>query len=378
VRTQVCDDFDIEFPIFAFTHCRDVVAAVSRAGGFGVLGALGFSPEQLEVELSWIDEHVDGKPYGVDTVIPASYVGRAQGGLGARELADMIPAEQREFSARLLEKYDVPPLPDDLPKASGLLGWSENAGRAHVEVALGHPIKLIANALGSPPGDLIEAAHAHDIRVAGLVGRPDQALRQVERGVDLVVASGWEAGGHTGEISTLVLIPDVVDAVAPTPVLAAGGIGSGRQMAAAIALGAQGVWTGSIWLTVSEADTPPVLMDKLLAAGPGDTVRSRSLTGKPARQLRTPYTEAWDGPDSPGALPMPLQFMAVADAQRRISHYAHVERTGAAELIGTPAGQIIGRAKHVRPAHELIREIVEEYVDTMERMDGLMAREEDR
>jgi NAD(P)H-dependent flavin oxidoreductase YrpB (nitropropane dioxygenase family) len=378
VRTQICDDFGIEFPIFAFTHCRDVVAAVSRAGGFGVLGALGFSPEQLEVELSWIDEHVDGKPYGLDTVIPASYVGRAQGGLGARELADMIPAEQREFSARLLEKYDVPPLPDDLPKASGLLGWSENAGRAHVEVALGHPIKLIANALGSPPGDLIEAAHAHDIRVAGLVGRPDQALRQVERGVDLVVASGWEAGGHTGEISTLVLIPDVVDAVAPTPVLAAGGIGSGRQMAAAIALGAQGVWTGSIWLTVSEADTPPVLMDKLLAAGTGDTVRSRSLTGKPARQLRTPYTEAWDGPDSPGALPMPLQFMAVADAQRRISHYAHVERTGAAELIGTPAGQIIGRAKHVRPAHELIREIVEEYVDTMERMDGLMAREEDR
>lgn len=372
MRTRICEQLGIEFPIFAFTHCRDVVAAVSQAGGLGVLGALAFSPEQLEVELSWIDEHIGGKPYGVDIVIPADYVGRARGGLEVGDLEKMIPAEHREFNARLLEQYHVPPLPGEMPAVSGLLGWSDKGGRAHVDVALAHPIRLIVNALGPPPADLVDTAHAHGAAVGGLVGRRDQALRQVERGVDIVIASGWEAGGHTGEISSMVLIPDVVDAVAPIPVLAAGGIGSGRQMAAAIALGAQGVWTGSIWLTTSESDTPPTLMDKLLAAGPGDTVRSRSLTGKPARQLRTPYTDAWDAPDSPGALPMPLQFMLGLDAQRRIVHYAHVERTGAAELIGTPAGQIIGRTNHVRPVREVIREMVEEYVDTMERMNHLM------
>ena len=229
------------------------------------------------------------------------------------------------------------------------------------------------NALGPPPKDVIDRAHQHGVRVAALVGSVAQAKKQVALGVDLIVAQGWEAGGHTGEVSSMVLIPEVVDAVAPVPVLAAGGIGCGRQAVAGLALGAQGVWTGSIWLTVAEAEASPVLTDKLLRASSRDTVRTRSMTGKPARLLRTPWTEAWDGPDSPGPLPMPLQFMLNADAQARIGHYARTERSRARELVGIPVGQIVGRMNEVRPTRDVIHDMVSEFVDTVERLDGLLA-----
>ncbi|MDP3768408.1 MAG: nitronate monooxygenase family protein, partial [Dehalococcoidia bacterium] len=324
MRTRICDQFGIEFPIFAFSHCRDVVAAVSRAGGLGVLGAVAFSTEQLEIELSWIDEHVDGKPYGVDVVMPASYVDADIG-----ELEKMIPEQHREFTEELLRRYKVPDLPEGEPPPQKLLGWTYEGARPQVDIALSHPIKLLANALGVPPKDVVEQAHKQDVLVAALVGRPDQAVHQVEAGTDIIVAQGYEAGGHTGEVTTMVLVPQVVEAVQPTPVLAAGGIASGRQAAAALALGADGVWTGSMWLTVAESDTNPVVIDKLMGATSRDTVRTRSMTGKPARLLRTPWTDAWDGPDSPGTLPMPLQYMLTAEAQSRILRYAHVESSDA-------------------------------------------------
>ena len=254
MRTPVCESLGIEYPIFAFSHCRDVVAAVSRAGGMGVLGALVFTPEELERELEWIEKNVDGNPYGVDVVIPAAYVGKEQGGLEKLDLEKLVPDEHKRFLEQLLDRYDVPPLPEDVPRMESLLGWSDTMGRALVDVAMSYPIKLLANALGPPPADVIDRAHAAGVQVAALVGRADQALKQQAAGVDIIVAAGYEAGGHTGEVSTLVLVPEVVDAVAPRPVLAAGGIGSGRQMAAALALGAQGVWTGSIWLTTNEND----------------------------------------------------------------------------------------------------------------------------
>ncbi len=242
----LCKKLGIEFPIFAFSHCRDVVAAVSRAGGLGVLGAVAFSPEELETELAWIDAHVDGRPYGVDTVIPAAYVGKSEGDLKKEDLEKLIPEGHRQFIEGLLKKHGVPELPEGIEKTESLLGWSMSSGRAHVEVAMKHPIRLIANALGPPPADVIQTAHARGVAVAALCGTVDQALKQKQAGVDIIIASGYEAGGHTGEIGSMVLLPQVVDAVAPTPVLAAGGIGSGRQMAAAMVLGAQGVWAGSI------------------------------------------------------------------------------------------------------------------------------------
>ncbi len=377
MRTPLCDAFGIDVPIFAFSHCRDVVAAVSQAGGFGVLGALAFSPEQLEIELKWIDEHIGGKPYGVDVVMPATYKRGEAGDFAKADLEKMLPEGHKQWIEQVLARYDVPRLPNSfVARIDTLLGWSESGGRSHVEIALKHPIQLLVNALGPPPKDVIDRAHQHGVKVAALVGSVEQARKQVALGVDLIVAQGWEAGGHTGDVSSMVLIPEVVDAISPVPVLAAGGIGCGRQAVAGIALGAQGVWTGSIWLTVAEAEASPVLTEKLLRASSRDTVRTRSMTGKPARLLRTPWTEAWDGPDSPGPLPMPLQFMLNADAQARIGHYARSERSRARELVGIPVGQIVGRMNEVRPSRAVIEEMVSEFVDTVERLEGLLAAAE--
>ena len=371
MRTPLCDELGIEFPIFAFSHCRDVVAAVSRAGGLGVLGAVAFSPEQLEIELRWIDEHVGGKPYGVDVVIPASYVGKAEGDLAKQDLKAMLPPKHVAWLEELLSRHGVPPLPPGIDSTEALLGWSVSKGRALVEVAMQHPIRLIANALGPPPADLIAQAHAADIKVAALVGRVDQALRQKEAGVDIIIASGTEAGGHTGEIGTMVLAPQVVDAVAPLPVLAAGGIGDGRQMLASLALGAAGVWCGSLWLTTREGIDSTALSDKLLQANSSDTVRSRCISGKPARMLKTAYTEAWDDADSPGTLPMPLQYMVTAEATHRI--YRHAQTGGDATLLGTPVGQVVGMMNRVRGAEDVVREMVEDYLDSLDQLNAQLA-----
>ncbi|MER5623819.1 nitronate monooxygenase family protein [Streptosporangium sp. NPDC002544] len=367
MRTRVTDMLGIELPIFAFSHCRDVVVEVSRAGGMGVLGALYFTPEELEMELKWIDDHVDGKPYGVDVVMPASYAG-ADLGVDSPEdllgrLQGMIPEGHRAFVDDLLTSHGVGPLSGE-EAGRALLGWTDATARPQVEVALRHPIALLANALGPPPADVVELAHAKGVKVAALASTPRHAVKQVEVGVDIVVAQGTEAGGHTGEISTMVLIPQVVDAV-DVPVLAAGGIGNGRQMAAGMALGAEGVWTGSIWLAVEEADTPAMAKQRILEATSRDTVRSRSWTGKPARLLRNEWTDAWEAPDSPGTLPMPLQFMLISDALRRIA------RSDAAELATFPAGQIIGTMNQVRLTKDVVFGLVEEYIEATERLGRL-------
>jgi NAD(P)H-dependent flavin oxidoreductase YrpB (nitropropane dioxygenase family) len=375
MKTDLCDVLGIEFPIFAFTHCRDVAAAVSRAGGMGVLGALAFTPDQLEIELTWIDEHCGGKPYGVDVVMPVKTADRDAGLHDTKELASqlygMIDQEHWDYAEKILADHGVPPLPEDDAGdgefggglvGEGVLGWTEASGSPLIDVALAHDIKLLASALGPPPKEAIDRAHDQGIKVAALIGRVEQALRDVQQGVDIVIAQGYEAGGHTGEVATMVLVPDVVDAIAPVPVLAAGGIGSGRQMAAAMALGAQGVWTGSIWLTTTESNTGDIAMDKMLRARSTDTVRSRALTGKPARQLRTAWTEAWEAPESPGTLPMPLQFILNSKAMRRIA------RANNKELTGMPVGQIVSRMNEVKPVKDVIYEMVEEYIDTMTRL----------
>lgn len=374
MKTDICQKLGIEFPIFAFSHCRDVVAAVSRAGGLGVLGAVAYSPEQLELELKWIDQHVDGKPYGVDTVIPAKYIGKDQGDIGKSALQQMIPEQHRAFLSQLLARYGVPELPSTVEATEALLGWSESMGRTHAEVALSHPIRLLANALGPPPADVIAAAHNKDVLVAALCGTVAQAIKQRDAGVDIVIASGYEAGGHTGEVASMVLVPQVAQAVHPLPVLAAGGIASGQQMAAALALGAQGVWTGSIWLTTAEADTIPALKKKLLEATSSDTVRSRCISGKPARQLVTDYTKAWESKDSPGYLPMPLQWMATAEAQQRIHRYAETGQPGAGALLGTPVGQVVGQMNVEKTCASVIRDMVSEYVDAVGRLHEQLQR----
>ncbi len=370
MRTELCDRFGIEFPIFAFSHCRDVVAAVSKAGGFGVLGAVGFPPEQLEVELKWIDEHIGDRRYGVDIVIPGKYEGMGEidpKKLEAQLLA-AIPPQHRGFADKILADHGVPKLPAGEQPVNQLLGWTAATATPQVEVALRHDkVQLIANALGTPPPDVIAEIHGKGRLVAALCGSAKHARAHKAAGVDLIIAQGYEGGGHTGEIGSVVLWPEVIDAVAPTPVLAAGGIGTGRQIAAALAMGAQGVWTGSLWLTVQEADVPPAQMQSYLAATSRDTVRSRSFTGKPCRMLRNDWTEAWESPDSPKPLGMPLQFMVTADAVARGHRYAEKAR----DVNFNPVGQIVGTLNSVRPVKEVILQLVEEYLEAAERLQRL-------
>ncbi len=369
MHTKLCDQLGIEFPIFAFTHCRDVVVAVSQAGGFGVLGAVGFTPEQLEVECNWIDEHIGDKPYGVDIVIPGKYEGMDELDPSKLEeqLKALIPDQHRKFVAKLLDEHGVPPLPPE-EKHHELLGWTEATANPQVDTALRHEkVKLIANALGTPPEDIIEKIHKAGRLVSALCGRPDQALKHKAAGVDIIIAQGTEGGGHTGEIGSLVLWPQVISAVAPTPVLAAGGIGTGQQIAAALALGAQGAWTGSLWLTVREAESPPAQMDSYINATSRDTVRSRSYTGKPCRMLRNEWTEAWEGPESPGYLGMPMQGMVTMDAVQRTHRYADKAQS----VAFNPVGQVVGMMNEVRSVRDLMYQLAEEYLEATDRLQQL-------
>jgi NAD(P)H-dependent flavin oxidoreductase YrpB (nitropropane dioxygenase family) len=368
MKNPICEQFGIEFPLFAFSHCRDVVAAVTNAGGFGVLGAVAYSPERLETELRWIDEQVRGRPYGVDVLVPGRIAKEAENPV---DLVSLIPREHRDFVAGIFERYDVPPPLGTERGRSGLEITKEGATRL-IDVALDHPIRLIASALGPPPPIMVEKARAAGVPVAALVGTVEHARRQVEAGVDLIVAQGTEAGGHTGEISTMVLVPEVVDAVAPLPVLAAGGIANGRQMAAAMALGAQGVWCGSVWLTTEEAETLPAVKAKMLAATSSDTVRSRSRTGKPARQLRSAWTEEWDeSSDSPGTLPMPLQVVVAEGAMGPIGRAAENGNEGALRLANYFVGQVVGQLDTIRPARQVVYDMVEEFAEALERLTAL-------
>jgi NAD(P)H-dependent flavin oxidoreductase YrpB (nitropropane dioxygenase family) len=343
-----------------------VVAAVTNAGGFGVLGAVAHTPDQLEIDLTWIEEQTHGRPYGLDLLLPTKYAGADDGGIDRDAVRQLLPPEQQAFVDDILRRYGVPDLDEDTKGmlfGRGALAISPKGYEPLLDIAFAHQIRLIASALGPPPPDLIERAHASDVAVAALAGTRVHAERHNAAGADVIVAQGTEAGGHTGEISTMVLVPEVVDAVAPTPVLAAGGIGNGRQIAAAMALGAEGVWCGSVWLTTEEAETQPAVKQKFLAATSKDTVRSRSLTGKPARMLRSAWTDEWDKADAPPALQMPLQTALVAEAQLRINKAATDEGSGAQELANYFVGQVVGQMDRVRPARQVVLDMVTEYAD---------------
>jgi len=369
VRTSLCDRLGIEHPIVGFTPSEHVAAAISRAGGLGVLGCVRFNdPADVEAALTWMDENTDGKPYGVDVVMPAKVPTE-----GAEfDLAKLIPEGHRKFVDDTLLKLGVPPLPDDGKQGSAVLGWLHSVARQHVEVAMSHRASLIANALGSPPEDVIAQAHDHGMLVAALAGKAEHARRHVDRGVDIVVAQGYEAGGHTGEIATMVLVPEIVDAVGDrAPVLAAGGIGSGRQVAAALALGASGAWMGTAWLVTKEYQltvTQPAMHEALLNATSSDTVRARIYTGKPARLLKNSWTKAWEEPGAPEPLPMPLQNVLVADAHQRLMN------SGNPDVVPMPTGQIVGRFTEIRPVAEVMASLLKETDETLARLSGLRER----
>ena len=376
MKSPICEMLGIDFPLVAFSHCRDVVAAVSRAGGFGVLGATVHTPETIEQELKWIDDHIDGKPYGVDVLIPENISTAGEKHVTWNSLEARIPQAHRDYTRDLLRKNgielttsnvaDDQPQPFDAATAMELL-----------DVSFRHPIKLIANALGVPPKDMIEMGKRRGVPVAALVGAKEHALRQVAAGIDILVVQGTEAGGHCGEVSTMVLVPEVIKAIKPirdVPVLAAGGIMTGRQMAACMAMGAAGVWTGSVWLATVESETTEIFREKMIAASSRDAVRSNGRTGKPARQLRSVWTDAWDrDPASPGALPMPLQSIISRDAFDSIDRAAAAGNPKARDLVSYFVGQGVGLIDSVRSAGSVVQEFKQDFLEAIEHMNALVA-----
>ena len=383
MKSQICELLNIEFPMVAFSHCRDVVAAVSKAGGMGVLGAVGLSPEKLEIELNWIDEHVDGKPYGVDVLVPNSYVGKGEN-LTTDDLRAMIPQEHREFRADVLEKHDIEAndLRSDIDSqkteqnSNQVLGAGLDGAKKVLEVAFSHPIGLVANALGVPPKWMLDMGKEHNVPVAALIGAKQHAVKQVEAGVDIIVVSGTEGGGHCGSVSTMVLVPEVRRALKPygnVPILAAGGICTGEQMAGVMAMGADGVWCASVFLPTTEAETSDNVKEKMIAASSSHTVRSKSRTGKHSRQLKSPWVDAWESKDAPEPLPMPLQTMVSEPALKKVTDQAAIGHEGAKQLETYWVGQGIGLVSETLSAGQTVQKFKEEFVESYERVNGFFS-----
>ena len=379
MRSSICDLLNIEFPLVAFTHCRDVVVEVSKAGGMGVLGAAGLTPEQLEIELAWIDEHIDGKPYGVDLIVPTSFESKGES-ISSEGMVAKVPDEHRNFVRNLVAEHgiDTAILEEKSRTAGTRLGdnMRDAGASALLDGAFAHPIGLIANALGTPPPYMLERGKQAGVKVAALVGAREHAVKQVEAGVDIMVVAGGEAGGHCGDVSTLVLVPEVAEAIAPfgnTPILAAGGIVTGRQMAACMAMGAAGAWTGSVWLTTSEAETSPVVKEKMLAASSRQTVRSKARTGKYSRQLRSAWTDAWESEEAPRPLPMPLQSIVTEPAMARITKLAEGGHDGARKLASYFVGQGVGLMNDSVSARTVVYEFMEDFLSATERLNRFTA-----
>jgi len=375
---SLTETFDIELPLFAFSHCRDVVAAVSRNGGFGVLGAVELTPEELRVELDWITAHTNGRPFGLDLIVPNKVEGRGEQVTDEAMIA-RIPAEHREFAASVLDaqRIDTSDLDE---RRKGQLTFHHNVSGdktdAMLAVAAEYPIALLVNALGVPPPEMFEFARRHNIKVGALVGTVNHALNQARAGVDVLIAAGGEAGGHCGAVSTMVLIPEVCRALRKhdmdVPVLAAGGIATGEQMAAAMAMGAEGAWCGSVWLTTAEAETTPIVKAKMLQATASDTVRAKSRTGKPSRQLRSGWTDAWEGANAPVPLPMPLQGLVSEPALKKVDAAAAAGHAGAEVLATYWVGQAVGLMNEERSVADVMMEFRTEYLEAFQRVEGFL------
>ena len=374
MRTSFTDLVGVDHPLVGFNRSPGVVAAVTNAGGLGVLAATAYTPEELDAQLTWIEEQVDGKPYGVDLLVPEKAVAGDPASLVA-SLRAQIPAEHLAFVQRLLDKYGIPAIADGAGAYQDDVAAQINpAGAAALlDVAFEHPIALVANALGTPPPQMVERAKSQGVVVASLVGQAKHAVRQLACGVDVLIAQGTEAGGHTGTIATTVLTPEIVDLAEGRPVLAAGGIGSGRQMAAALALGAAGVWCGSVWLSSHEDITPIEVKEKFLAATSSDTLRSKTRTGKPARQLRSAWHDEWEAEGAPAPLPMPLQPMLVNEAWNRIDAAAAAGNDGAKKLESFFIGQVVGSFTAVRPAGDIARQLVADCEQRLRELAALVA-----
>ena len=379
MNSKLCEELGIEFPLFAFSHCRDVVAAVTKAGGFGVFGATNLSGPELEIELNWIDSQVNGMPYGVDLIVPNNFVGKGEN-LSDEDMLGKIPQSHKDFAHNILENNGIDVDPNELEedrKNHLRFGKNMTPEGAHesLTVAFNHPIKMIVNALGMPPKQMVDMAKDAGVKVGALVGAKKHAINQINAGVDILIVAGGEAGGHCGEVSSMVLIPEVYNAIKDikdVPILAAGGIASGSQMAAAMAMGAAGAWCGSVWLTTTEAETNPIVKEKMLSASSADTVRSKSRTGKHSRQLRSPWTDAWENSDQVQPLQSPVQPLVAEPALRKLDKLSLAGNKQAADLATYWVGQAVGLMNETKSAGEVVQDFKTDFIEAYERLNGAL------
>ncbi len=348
LSTRVSEMLGAKYPIFGFTHEIDVVVEVCLAGGIGVYGGTRNTPEEITEALEEIKSRVGDLPFGIDLVLPKNMPEKNN----REEIEAELPNAHRNFVDYLYEKYDVPR--DNLPGKRSRFVRSEEVARNQLDAVLRSDAKIFAMGVGSPP-EMIGAAKEFGKTVLSLVGAPRHAEKALDAGADLIVAQGYDAGAHTGEIGTFSMVPQIVDLVAGRiPVLAAGGVATGRHIAAALALGAEGVWMGTPWLTTKEHNTSPKMLAQLLNASSNDTIRSRSNSGKTLRMIKSAWSEEWEAEDSPKPLQMPYQDILVGDLLGSISRH-EVE-----PLLHQPAGQGIAFFNEVKTVQETMEAFVAE------------------
>jgi enoyl-[acyl-carrier protein] reductase II len=305
LHTPICDKLGIEYPIFLAgmggVSLSKLAAAVSNAGGLGIIGAATLDPEQVRDEIRKTKELTD-KPFAVDLLAP-----------------------------------------------------DPNMIRPHMQVIFDEGVRMFVAGL-AVPAEFIEAMHKRDMTVMVMCGKVRHAIKSVDAGADMVAAQGTEAGGHTGEIGGMALVPQVVDAV-NVPVIAAGGISDGRGLVAALALGAEGAIVGTRLIATPEAQAAPGYQNAIVRANEADTIRTRCYTGKPARTIRNEYSEAWE--DKKDQLqPFPMQ--AMHSVQERVMDYMGVTETFDVNRTFMPAGQGSGLVREIKPAGEVVRDIIRE------------------
>ncbi|MCX7162202.1 MAG: nitronate monooxygenase [Betaproteobacteria bacterium] len=357
LHTQLCEKLGIEYPIVAFTHCKDVAVAVINAGGFAVMGEALHTPDQIAADIKWIRERVNGKPFGIDLVLPSSVPEEKT----LDQLLAMIPPGHREYEQMIKQKYNVPD-PKTAPDIYHWGGLDQKRAMDQMEVIFDERVPVFASGLGSP-AFLLKRAHELGMQVWGLVGKPRQAKRQIEAGTDVIIAQGYDAAGHTGNIGTFSIVPQVVDAARGTgvAVIAAGGVVTGRHLAAALALGADGVWTGSLWLTSRESDVNLPLKERLLECETDDAIISDCISGYTMRTTRSPWHDSWLAPEAPEVLKPPLQMMLSANYIQGSLDYQRKD------LMTEAAGQGIHYITEMKPARQILSDIVEEALDVFDR-----------
>ena len=356
--TRLCEEYGCEYPIVAFSHTRDVVVAASNAGAIGMLGCSTHSMDELRADLAWIKERVGDRPFGCDITLPSSYV---QG--NREQLDEQIPEGHRAFVEDLIRDHAIPE-----PKTPGPWGTQRLRSladtRAKLELFMNERIPIFASGMGSP-AFVLDELHDAGVKVWGLVGLARQAARELESGLDLIIAQGQDSGGHTGRIGTFSIVPEVAELARAydTPILAAGGITTGRHLVAALSLGAVGVWTGTLWLATHEnGHLESWQKQKVVDARTQDAWVTTAMDGKRARGLRDSFVEAWEQPEAPPPLAMPLQGLLVGKLLQAAEDWDR------RDWIRTPGGQGVGFVREIKPTRQVIFDVMEEAWDALDAM----------